>query len=351
MVNLYLMRIAKKKYISYILRFTIAATALYLAFRGENLFQIADVLFDLNIWIVFSAFALWFISQLIFVARWSLLLKVQDIKIGFWTAVRLHLLGIFYNNCLPTAVGGDLIRAWYVTNHTDKKVEAALSVFVDRIIGLTGMIIMACSCYWFIPTEGQKENLKFSFSMNIFQRLAEYKTTLLIIALSITTVSIAFVSIAPGRAFLGRILRQIINTSKHILKKIHKAIVIYYNRKLALCLAMLLTFCCQGTFIVGLWLIGREIGIDANAKYYFIFFPVAWVLGALPISIGALGIWEGMLKLTFARVTVVSDEQISALALAHRIIWLIGSIPGVIVHLSGAHLPKDFSVDYEESVE
>ena len=92
-----------------------------------------------------------------------------------------------------------------------------------------------------------------------------------------------------------------------------------------------------------MWLIGRELGIDVHIKYYFVFFPIAWILGALPISIGALGIWEGTLNLMFGK---------STLALCHRIIWLFGSLPGVVIHLIGAHLPKekDFFIDYTKSV-
>jgi len=130
----------KKKYISYILRFAVAAVALYIAFRGEDLGQVAEVLLGLKLWVLAAVLGIFFISQLIFVARWNMLLRVQSIKIGFWSAVRLHLLGLFYNNCLPTSVGGDFLRAWYVTRHTDKKLEAALSVFVDRAVGLTGQL-------------------------------------------------------------------------------------------------------------------------------------------------------------------------------------------------------------------
>ena len=91
---------------------------------------------------------------------------------------------------------------------------------------------------------------------------------------------------------------------------------------------------------------GRNIGIECPAKYYFVFFPVAWMVGALPVSVGGIGIWEGVLILLFAAAGV-SDEKSGALALFHRALWLFGSLPGVIIHLSGAHLPKDFSVDYD----
>jgi len=339
------------KYISYLLRFGVAGTALYLTFRGEDLGKIAHVLLGLNLWVFAASLGIWVISQLVFVARWSVLLKVQSVHIGFWVAFRLHLLGIFYSNCLPTSVGGDLLRAWYVTTHTDKKLEAALSVFVDRIVGLTGMLIMAFCCWWFIPAKGQQEHLTFSFNLNFLRRLNQYIWIFVIVGVIFAGVLLAFISNAKGRNLLRSGSQVLRKRGVVILKKIRNAISIYWSKKLALALALLLTFCCQATFILGLWLVGREIGINVHIKYYFIFFPVAWLLGALPISIGALGIWEGTLKLMFSRVAIVSGERLSALALCHRIIWLVGSLPGVVIHLIGAHLPKDFFVDYNKPVD
>ena len=191
------------KYISYLLRFIVAGAALYLAFRGENFSEVVDVLLGLNLWIFASAIGVYVVGQLIFVARWSLLLKVQSIKIGFWPAVRLHFLGLFYNNCLPGAIGGDLPRAWYVTRHTDKKLEAALSVFVDRVIGLIGMLIMAC--YWFIPEESREDGFNFSFEFNLFRRLAEYKSIFIWLGVALAVVVVLLVSNNRGRNLLGRV--------------------------------------------------------------------------------------------------------------------------------------------------
>jgi uncharacterized protein (TIRG00374 family) len=341
----------RSKYISYLLRISVAAIALYLTFRGENLARIADVLLGINFWIFAVSLALWFLSQVVFVARWFLLMRAQSVYIGFWTAFNLNLLGIFYNNCLPTSIGGDLVRAWYVTNHTDKKLEAALSVLVDRTVGLAGTVIMAFCCYWFIPVDEQKERLSLSLNLNLSQSWNEYKWILAAVGIAFALVLLAFVSNARGRNLLRKAFRLFGEKGKIFLQKTNNAIRIYCSKIFTLVLALLLTFLCQAIFILGMWLVGREIGIDVPMKYYFVFFPIAWIVGSLPVSIGALGIWEGTLKLLFGKVAVGFDEQLSALALYHRILWLIGSLPGVVIHLLGAHLPKDFFVDRNKSID
>jgi uncharacterized protein (TIRG00374 family) len=333
----------KGKYISYALRFAVAGAALYWAFRKVDFHEVSEKLFGLNIWVVLFALGTWLANQFIFVSRWLLLLRVQSVKIGFWAALRLHFLGIFYNNCLPSAVGGDFIRAGYVTTHTDKKVEAVLSVFVDRFVGVSSMVIMATVCYLIkkppkIPMQEGKQG-------GLIDILVEYWWIWGTIVLLVLLALAGFLLNAKGRELLKK---GFVLAWKHccsLLKKVYKAMLIYWNHKIAFVLAYLLSFACQGIFIVGLWMVGRNLGMDCAGKYYFVFFPIAWMIGAIPISVGGLGVWEKVLIEFFTGIGVKQDLA-SALALFHRALWLFGSLPGVVIHLSGAHLPKEFSVDY-----
>jgi uncharacterized protein (TIRG00374 family) len=334
----------KRKYISYILRFGVAGTALYLTFRKVNFVEVKENLYKLNFWIIAGAIGIYIMSQLIFVSRWSLLLRVQSIQIGFWPAVRLHFLGLFYNNCLPGSIGGDLPRAWYVTRHTDKKLEAALSVFVDRVIGLTGMLIMAFGCYWFIPEETRKGGFNFSFELNIFGRIAEYKSVLIWLGVVLAVIIVLLVSNRKGRSLLKRGFEAIGRHGLSVLSKIRQSIRIYCHKWPAIIGALLLTFCCQGMTVAAMWLVGSQIGIDVPAKYYFIFFPISWLLGAVPISVGGLGIMEGWLNVMFKRVGAMHGDA-ATLAICQRLLFLLASLPGAVIHLVGAHLPRVISED------
>ncbi|HLB75150.1 MAG TPA: lysylphosphatidylglycerol synthase transmembrane domain-containing protein, partial [Sedimentisphaerales bacterium] len=102
----------------------------------------------MDLWVFACVFAVFCAGELVVGLRWWLLLRTQGVFIGFWAAVRLYFLGWFYNNVMPGSVGGDLIRVWYVTKHTEKKFEAGLSVFVDRAIGLLGTLIIAFFFYF-----------------------------------------------------------------------------------------------------------------------------------------------------------------------------------------------------------
>ncbi|MFA5423532.1 MAG: lysylphosphatidylglycerol synthase transmembrane domain-containing protein [Phycisphaerae bacterium] len=336
----------KGKVISYTLRFAVAGGALYLAFRNVDFSSVGGLLMQLSIWALLAGLAGWMANQVLFVSRWYYLLRVQSIDIGFWPAFKLHFLGIFYNNCLPSAVGGDLLRAWYVTNHTDKKVEAVTSVFVDRLVGISAMILMGVISYWFIPAEATdlKEPGNQPAEQSFLAKITEYWWVLAIIVGVLVLALLVMLATKKGRAILRHALHLVYSRLLGVVGKVHKSLMVYYRNKLALVFALLISFACQGIFIVGLYFVGRGLGMETPAKYYFVFFPIAWIIGAIPVSVGGIGVWEGFLIASFV---AMGDkiEPVAALALFHRALWLFGSLPGVIIHMSGAHLPKDFSID------
>ena len=132
----------KSKYIFLSLRIAVVVCGIgwgiYWVSRGQRWANLRQIFAQMNLWIFAGTLGIFILGQILIGLRWWLLLRTQSIHIGFWAAVRLHFLGLFYNNFMPSSVGGDLIRAWYVTRHTNKMFEAVLSVFVEsqRVAGV-----------------------------------------------------------------------------------------------------------------------------------------------------------------------------------------------------------------------
>ena len=155
----------KSKYVFLFLRIAVVAVGVIWAIvwvsRGQRWSNLASIYRRMNLGVFAVTLSIFFICQVMVGFRWWLLLRTQSIFIDFWDAVRLSFLGWFYNNFMPGSVGGDFLRAWYVTKHTDKRFEAALSVFVDRIIGLLSALIIAFFFYVFF-LRGQADALTFT---------------------------------------------------------------------------------------------------------------------------------------------------------------------------------------------
>ncbi len=88
--------------------------------------------------------------QLIFALRWQLLLKVFQLFIPLLNLFRAYLLGLFFTNFLPTAIGGDVVRGYYLYRYTKKGKEVAISVIVERFTGFTSQVIIGLAALGFI---------------------------------------------------------------------------------------------------------------------------------------------------------------------------------------------------------
>jgi len=350
-----------KKHIFLLLRIAVVLGGVILAIiwlsgrdRWANLKQIFS---QMNIWLFAAALGVFVISQIIIALRWWLLLRTQSIFISFSAAVRLYLLGWFYNNVMPSSVGGDLIRLWYVTKHTDKKFEAALSVIVDRAIGLASTLIIAVFFYLlFIRNQGHKV----PFGVKSF---AQYKWAFVCVLLAPLVIFCLLLSHQKGRGILKKAWSHLSSHSVKVAGKLANAFRLYRGKPLAIFGAFGLTVVLQLTTITAFWLLGVNIGVDVSIKYYYTVFTLAWVLGAIPISIAGTGVTEGSLVGLFVTFAGVEPEPAFALALCQRFVWLLASVPGAVIHLIGAHLPpdqncnkivppgpKDFFVDSDMSI-
>jgi uncharacterized membrane protein YbhN (UPF0104 family) len=283
------------------------------------------------------------LSQVLLAFRWWILLLAQKIFISFRAAVRLHFLGLFYNNVMPSSVGGDVLRAWYVAKHTDKKWEAALSVLFDRVWGLFGLIIIAVSAYMLLlgdVPEAAADTTQES-GLNGGALLAGLAGVAAVAALT----TVGLFCWPRTRAWVTRLGQGIWRKVVTLTGKGKRALWLYFRTPQALLAALATTFLLQGMAIVAVWYLGRSLGMAAGLDAYFVIFPVTWVLAALPISISGWGVLEGGITHLFVVLQGVEPEQALALALCQRIIWILGSLPGAFIHLKGAHLPKSFSFD------
>lgn len=332
----------RTRHLSLIARIIVAVVAIAWVLHGQDWAELGRVLRRLSPWYFGLSLATYIIGQVVIALRWWLLLRAQSIHIAIRTAVRLYFLGLYFNNLMPGSVGGDLLKAWYITKHTDKRLAGVLSVVVDRVIGLVGLILMAVFAYLLFvrgPLGGPAPEAAPE------QAGGGYKNLVLWLGVGILAI-LVFVLVQPyGRARLRREAGRALHRGIGVLVEVRDAIGVYCSKPLTLLWATLLTFVAQSTVIVAFWLLGRNLGITAGLRYYFVIFPVMWVVGALPISVAGLGVLEAGIVGMFTRLAATPAEKALALAFCQRLVWILASLPGVGVHLFGGHLPRQISVD------
>ena len=85
------------------------------------------------------------IAKIIWTSRWHTVLKLNDIHRGFWELFGIIHIGLFFNNFLPSSVGGDVIRGYYSSNSKDGLANSYGSLIIERTIGLLALALMVAS--------------------------------------------------------------------------------------------------------------------------------------------------------------------------------------------------------------
>lgn len=104
-----------------------------------------DALHRADGWWLAAAIGAYGVFELIAGIRWQVLLRVQGIHISWARLYGLLMVGLFFSLFLPGGTGGDIIKGYYLLKEAPvgRKTSAALSVVMDRLLGLVGVAFLA----------------------------------------------------------------------------------------------------------------------------------------------------------------------------------------------------------------
>ncbi|MCK4590486.1 MAG: flippase-like domain-containing protein, partial [Candidatus Latescibacteria bacterium] len=95
-----------------------------------------------NLFFLLTAFLIYVSTVFIISCRWHILLQAQKINLPFKKLLTLYFIGFFFNNFLPTSVGGDLYRAYGTAKQSGKGAVSLASVFTERLVGFSAITCM-----------------------------------------------------------------------------------------------------------------------------------------------------------------------------------------------------------------
>jgi glycosyltransferase 2 family protein len=92
-----------------------------------------------------AALVLYFAMVLASAGRWGLLLRAQHVRLPYSFLTQSFLVATFFNNFLPSNIGGDVVRITDTAKAAGSKTLATTVVLIDRGIGLLGLALMAAT--------------------------------------------------------------------------------------------------------------------------------------------------------------------------------------------------------------
>src|SRR5512138_1956821 len=126
-----------------VLKLVISVGLLVVLLRRADLAQIADALRHANVMWIALALAIYAAVLAVSAWRWDMLLAAQDVRVPFPRLIESFLVATFFNNFLPSNVGGDVIRIADTAKPAGSKTAATTVVLLDRGIGLLGLFLIA----------------------------------------------------------------------------------------------------------------------------------------------------------------------------------------------------------------
>ena len=311
------MKGAKGKILRFVISF--AAVGLTLYFMRGKLHEAMAILSHEVVWGWFALAILGYFGGLALLAiRLQWVFKAQNIRMSFLETYHLGFVGLFYNLMLPSAVGGDVVKAFYAYKHSGKKIESATSVFLDRLLGFVAIIMMACLGLFCLGKESESDYIKYA----VFG------------ACGVLGFLIAFfASRRFARLFKG--LARLIPSEKLKLQmaEVYHAIYGYRHHRGPVLMAILLSFLGQAVFISVNYWVALSIGADINYWTFFILIPVSYIVSMAP-SIGGLGVREASLIYLFSRY-LPPERALALTVLMDAVIYLFGIGSGIWYAIRG----------------
>ena len=279
--------------------------------------------------------ALFLLSTLIFLGgqalmavRLKLIFKAKDISIGFRETMDLTFIGYFFNNFLPTSVGGDIVKAMCASRITKEPVKAITVVMMDRIFGLFMFIIIPCIGLFFLR-----------------DRL-DPKVPVIIYSFLIASLIFFFFIFNPSVAKRFHLVENFLNRFKigTKIRQVYDGLHDFKNHKGVAVAAMILSIVGQSVSIFVLYLLAVAMGASTSEwPYFFLLIPVVHLVSMLPPTLGGLGVREGLY------VYFLKDRIGAEKAFALGILWLglllLCSVIGGIIYL----LRSEYHVKFNKS--
>lgn len=266
--------------------------------------------------VLLGAFASMLLSVTISAYKWQLMLKLHGIHIGFSKLHRYYFTAVFFNNFLPTSIGGDGYRIYKTIGDSRSTSSSVIAVAMERLTGIIALLAIGFFCSLIVY-------------LSRGDQLSGTLVTLGTAGIAITLVSAFFFVFLQGYQRLKRwqnkprLLRILLEKGKD-----------YLRQPAASAYVMLISFYFHVHISMTLYLLLRYgAGVDISFPELFVVLTLVTLIGVLPISINGLGVVDGAFVVLLSIYGVDKDLALSVMLITRAMVILI-SIIGAVLYVS-----------------
>ncbi len=278
-----------------------------------------------------AALGLYATALLLTLFRWYILVRAQELPFRISDALRLGMVGFFFNTFLPGSVGGDLVKAAALARGQNRRTVAVATVVMDRVIALWALV-------WFVALSGGI----FWTSGLLEGSAAEYAKWIVTVAAAVVGGTLAawmVLGLLPAQRaerFAERLegLPGVGGSAAEF----WRAVWMYRCKQRSVAAVMLLSWIGHVGFVLAFYcsahvLWGEELGPIPTLAQHFLLVPIGLVIQSVPLTPGGAGFGEagfGYLYRLFAGKAAEANGVLASLT--QRVLgWVLG-IPGFVLY-------------------
>jgi uncharacterized protein (TIRG00374 family) len=287
-------------------------------FTRIDLARVSDVLKSANYWYLLPATLLYLGAMSNAGLKWYILLRAQGIRVPFRAVLSYTYVGFFFNNFLPANVGGDVMRGYGLARYTEQAAEAAVSVVIDRIVGLMAFMssaVVAALVAVFLMHQENLRGIEVAAILGLVAVAAGFAVILSRRVRALVERLFAWKLLAPFAPIYSR-LSMALNAYRHS----------YGPLALAFCTSLLTLVLTNFTD----YLIVQSLGGGIPLIYIFLFNPIIAFVLLVPISVGGLGVTQAIYPFFYGLVGVPQSLAFT-LSLLKQLVIYITSLPGGVL--------------------
>ena len=283
----------------------VTALLLVVIFRLVDLDLVIDVLKEINAFYLAPALIFQFFSTIISSYRWNLIMKTLKFDEEFSFYIKSYFKGTFFNQALPSSIGGDAVRIIELGGLGYSKKEAFYGIFIDRIVGLLGLLIL---------------NITANFSYDALLPLWLYH--LINITCSGSIAGFILLVMLRKMKFMAKIrfldlfyelsrrFRTVYSDIPNITKQLALSIVIHLFS------------------ILSIYTLGLSLGLEYELGVYLVIIPPVFLFTLIPISLAGWGVREGAMVGIFLLIGA-AKETVLPISILYGLIVIFHSLPGM----------------------
>jgi uncharacterized protein (TIRG00374 family) len=280
-----------------LVRLGVSAALLYFVLRSIDLPAFWERVKSMNPAWILLALAAYAATQSIAVWRWNRLLRAQHIEVERRRLTESIWVSMFFNNFLPSNIGGDVVRIADTAPAAGSKTLAMTVILVDRVLGLTALVIIAASGALVATLLGV--------------HIPGARWLWLVSALG----AVAAISVIAMPQLVGHALMPVRALNKPWLteraQRLEDAVMRFRNAPTALAGAFAGAMVVQITLVAFYLLTAEGLSVPLPIFLGAVLIPVSLVVQMAPVSINGFGVREAVFAFFFRRFGLPPDAAVA----------------------------------------